>query len=205
MKRLFTIAFHPFLFAIYPPLFMLANNLHELEPIDGLRSILISIILAAILLLFFELLFRNWQRAALATTFILILFFSFGHTRNGLVEIGLGESPIASFRFLYILWAIFAILLIWLAGWRVKKPESFSPPLNLLGGFLVLLVIIQASAYLINFNSSLNAKSRDKMKSLGISTITEDLTPPPPDQLRDIYYIILDGYSRNDVNLNEYG
>jgi hypothetical protein len=205
MKKLFNIAFHPFLFAIYPPLFMLANNLHELELIDGLRSILISLMLAVILFLFFKLLLRNWQRAALVTTFILILFFSFGHTRNGLLNLGLGEFPIAGYRFLYILWGIFAILLFWLAGWKIKKPESFTPPLNLLGGFLVLLVIIQASTYLINFNSSLNSKSRDKMKLLGISTITKDLTPPPSDQLRDIYYIILDGYSRNDVNLNEYG
>ncbi len=43
------------------------------------------------------------------------------------------------------------------------------------------------------------------MEELGISTVTDQLKVPPVEEQRDIYYIILDGYSRADIILNDTG
>lgn len=199
------IIFHPFLFAIYPPLFLLQHNLHEINPINGLRSLLVSLLLGLVILLFCRLFIRDWQRAALTTSLIIILFFSYGHVRSILPDILIGNLPLTSHRYMYAIWFILIGLLTWWAGWKANKPERLTPYLNLLSTALVITSIIQGLIYLAQFGGNLDAKTQEKMEELGISTITEELTKLPESQMRDIYYIILDGYSRTDIMKNEIG
>ncbi len=127
MKQRFQqLTFHPFLFALYPPLFLLQHNLHEVDPISGLRGIIVSLLFSILLLLFCRLIFGSWQRAALVTTLFLIMFFSYGHVRALLPDIRIASLPIASHRYMYVFWLALITLLIWWAGWKVKQPERLT-------------------------------------------------------------------------------
>ena len=51
LKRIFNLPLHPFFTAGYAVLFLLGYNLHEITPASTLRSLLLSLLGAAILLL----------------------------------------------------------------------------------------------------------------------------------------------------------
>src|SRR5689334_4973546 len=74
--------FHPFFFAAYPILALLAFNISELNISAGIRSLLATVLLAAVLLLIFRALYHDLNRGALLSSAFLVLFFSYGHIFN---------------------------------------------------------------------------------------------------------------------------
>src|SRR5918996_1499607 len=70
---------HPFVFAIYPILALLAFNISQVGFSSGLRPLLCSVFVAGFLTLAFYAIFRDWKRAALISTILLLLFYSYGH------------------------------------------------------------------------------------------------------------------------------
>lgn len=184
---------------------MLANNLHQLEPIEGLRSILVSFLLSLLAFFIFRLIFKNWHRAAVVTSIQIIAFFTYGHVRTLIPEVTLGGVPIYAHRYTTPAWILIMIFLFWLSGWGFRRTEKFTPVLNFLALMLVLYSTINGIAYSIRYQRELDAENMEKQRELGIATITSKLDPPPSSEYRDIYYIILDGYSRADILQNEYG
>ena len=70
---------HPFLFAAYPILALLVINISEVDATSGWRPLLLSVLAAGLLTLISYAIFRDWSRASLLATIILILFYSYGH------------------------------------------------------------------------------------------------------------------------------
>ena len=79
---------HPFLFAIFPILFLFAYNIDEVLAIDLWLPISIVMVGTFILLILFKLITKNYKKAAIITSFFLILFFSFGHIRDLIYSCG---------------------------------------------------------------------------------------------------------------------
>ena len=181
--------YYPILFCIYPVLLLLANNLDQVRLNAGLRAGLYSLAAGALLFLVLRLVLKDWGKAALITSWTLLLFFSYGHI-YGLVE----DQNLAGFiygrhRFLGPLW-----LIILLAGsWWVIKKSRPSPGLhrwlNVTSVVLVLFPVLiigyhEIRAWRISTQPVVKAAANG-----GISS--QDQTSLP-----DIYWIILDGYAR---------
>ena len=90
-SKLERVPLYPFLFALYPILALLGANVSEVEVSSSVRPFLFSILLAGILILVFYWIFHNWERAALLTTTILILFYSYGHVYLALKAVNINE------------------------------------------------------------------------------------------------------------------
>src|SRR5215208_5130826 len=73
-------------FSIYPVLSLLAFNIGQVKVGTGWRSLLISVLFGGLLFLLLNLLLRNAYRAAFLTTLVLVLFFSYGHVYDLLLE-----------------------------------------------------------------------------------------------------------------------
>ena len=191
--RLQSLPFHPFLFAIYPILALLAINIYEVNPSSGWRPLLLSVLFAVLLLLVFYLIFRDWKRAALFATVILILFYSYGHVYILLKGVNLGGFYLFRHRTLIPLWLVLAGLLIWWVSRRSFRAETGTYALNLVSIFLLILPLFQLTSF---FLQSRTPQAQENASALSLQA---GETPP------DIYYIILDGYGRSDVLKNEYG
>ncbi len=63
---------HPFLFALYPVLSLLSQNIGEVQVSEAFRSTLVVLIGAAFLLLTLRMVIRNWQKAAILTSFYMV-------------------------------------------------------------------------------------------------------------------------------------
>lgn len=190
MKR---IPFFLIFFAAFPVLALFAQNVLEVELRLLWRPVLVS--MGGVLLLWgvLSVLLRKPAHAAVLTAWIALLFFSYGHVYElvrGIPEIGI---VIGRHRYLIV---VYALLLLGGGGivWRftVGGVESLYPALNLIG--LILLVY---PTYQIGFYQ---ASTRATAQG---TTFTYDdgylLAQPAGGVLPDIYYILLDGYMREDA------
>lgn len=186
------VPFHPPLVAAYPVLAMMANNLGESALGDGLRSIFLAITGAAVLFLILRLLLRESRSAALICTLGLLQFFSYGHLYAALKTVQFLGSPLGRHRYLlpaFVILFIFATYWVW---GHQREVVGWTRALNL---FSVLLVLIPAA----QIGSFRVVQARAQSRQEDRSERTMELSVQSGGGLRDIYYIILDGYTREDA------
>src|SRR5687768_14951178 len=138
---------HPFFFAVYPILALLAVNISQLDLSFSFRPLLLSVFVTGLVLLIFQFLSRDWQRAALLTTLFLILFFSYGHVYNLLKGIQLDSIFLFRHRTLIPIWFGLAALGI---RWVLRSSTNiaaFTYALNLVGLFLLVLPLVQIVSF----------------------------------------------------------
>src|ERR671922_273663 len=133
--------FHPFLFAIYPILALLAFNISEVNISSGWRPLWFSVIAMGLLVLAFYAIFRDWKRAALLSTIILILFYSYGHVYILLKGVNIGGFYLFRHRTLVPLWIGLAVFLTWWVSRKPFRAETATYALNLIGLFLLILPV----------------------------------------------------------------
>lgn len=186
---------HVLLFAVYPVLAMLAFNVGEAQPVDSLRALAAAIVLGGLLLLLMRLLLKDWTRAGLAATGLLVLFFSYGHLYALLKAQQVGGFSPGKHSLMLPLWILLAIAWVWWTGRKLKEPAGLARFFNAAG--LVLLVF---SLYPIVEYQISAARFRSAGTATGSQTVSLETGDKP-----DIYYIILDGYARADVLQELYG
>jgi hypothetical protein len=190
--------FHPFLFAVYPAFALLGHNITEVRPGVALRALLASLGLCLLLLGLFRLLLRDWDRVAVATSLSLVLFFTYGHVYNFLRARDLAGISLDRHRYLAPLW-----LLLFVGGvvWLVWK----KPALTRVHGFLNLVVVAALAFPLFQvlvFGFQSQTAGQPEAGSLAAQS---SLQLPEGKPAPDIYYLILDAYTRDDTLLREYG
>lgn len=185
---------HPFLFAIYPILALLAFNISEVDYSSGFRPLVLSILAAGLLVLIFYSFYRDWRRTSLISTILSILFFSYGHIYMLLKGVEVSGFYLFRHRTLVPIWIVLAVLAIWWASRKSLNVTSATYTLNIVGLFLLILPIIQLFSFFVQREVS----QTDTEKNTSALSLKVSGQPP------DIYYIILDGYGRSDILKNEY-
>ena len=186
--------FYPFLVALYPVLALAAYNIHEIALGDIWRPLFVSLLLAGVLLGLAFLLFRDWDRAALVSSLILLFFFSYGQVYAVLKNISLGGVTLFRHRTLGPIWMLLLVGSIYWAGWRARIRSSVTAWLNLLAALLLVYPVLTISSYMVQ-STAADSTARQ------VITSGSGQTEARP----DIYYIILDGYARQDALKQETG
>lgn len=187
---------HSLLLGVYPVLALLAINIAEIEFASGLRAIIAALVGTLLLLGLSFWILGNWTKAALVTSLFLALFFSYGHVYFALEKLRLlGFSP-GRHRYLLPLYlVIFAVI-----AWAILRSERAWPivtrGINLMAVVLFSIPVLQLVA---------SGLWNDIDFSWNQSTSTSDLELSKGKNPPDIYYIIMDGYPRDDVLQNTFG
>lgn len=182
---------HPFLFAAYPVLALLAHNIEETHLSAALRPLALSLVAAAILLLVLRQLLGDWARAAWLASAALGLFFTYGHVYNYLEGQSLLGFTLGRHRVLAPVWLALLVAAGWWAARKRPDLSAWSAPLNLVAAFALVFPVFQLGAY------SVRAWRVSAGSNLPVEL--QSLHPPEGKPTPDIYYIILDGYSRDDM------
>jgi hypothetical protein len=195
--------FHPFLIFIYPVLSLLANNIQELSLREGIRPIVVNLLIAGLVLIFFNWIFKNIFKAAVIASYVGLAFYSYGHLYDFLRSTPIfgmyfGRHSLLGTVFLLAVIAGFILLV------RIKdyKPEP-TLILNIISIVLITMPLWQIIRY----------ETRPKTKPEGTSLSSIALTDWQNQTLNengnkliftgtgqppDIYLIILDMYGRQD-------
>jgi sulfatase-like protein len=184
---------HPFLFGAFFVLALISSNLGQLTAALTMRPLLFSLVLPGVLLLVFWLFVRDWRKAALAATGIVILFFTYGRVYAATETAALSGIRLGGHRIQALVWLALA------AGWiylsiRRLDPEVWTRSLNIFGLVLVAVPMVQ----ILYFGASRQLRNQASAAAMsGHAPI--QLQVPVSAASPDIYYIVLDMYTRADA------
>lgn len=202
MKR--HVVIHPFLFAVYP----LLELFYKLSPNvvfwDILRPLGIVLLLAGGVFGGLGFVTKQWPRAGFFTTLLLFVLLFYGAIYRVAWNVTLFGVRVGTHAILFPLWAS----LIAFLGFGLGKPRVWhrfqgdtliTDFLNIVAG---VAIVISLGRYLIGL-SQMQAVNSQMVQSV-METREADLHLKA-DVRPDIYYIVLDGYARQDVLQQLYG
>jgi hypothetical protein len=197
VKKNRQIILHPFLFGIYPVIALLAYNIEEIQAQAALRSLLIAFLGTVVLFTLLKLWLRDWHKAAFVSSLFLGLFFSYGHIYNFLETTPILGITFGRHRLLGPLWLGLFILGFW---WAVRKAGDLQQVSRYLNIIAVLLLVFPLSQLGLFEIRTLSVSSQEQTAKAANTQLHLPTDYPAP----DIYYIILDGYSRDDMLKKNY-
>jgi hypothetical protein len=192
MTRIKRIPFHPFLLGLYPVFALIAHNVSQINLSDTLRALGASIIGLLVWWLILRLIVRDIRKAALACTLSALLFFSYGHVYAYLERLSIFGAQIGRHRYLLPIWLGSFVLVIWWVAVKLRDVTTLTTTLNVASVIAVVFPLVQIGSYevrLMAVQSEIVARS----SSVCETSLTAGEAPP------DVYYIILDAYTREDV------
>jgi hypothetical protein len=179
--------FAPFLLAIQPVLHLFLINDTEIYFSEVIRSILTALLLGVVVFGLVYLLLRDRLRASAVTSLFIFLFFLFGDLSDWTMDT-FGLGPIRADLLVLALVAACMLFWIWLVQKRIKKIRSVNLYFNLLS-------ILLLANYGIPVGSHVLANGISPHQEPPVPVAVVESAKPRP----DIYYIILDGYGREDI------
>lgn len=191
MNSLRRFIYHPFCFAIYPVVALLAINIREVRAWVVIIPLLASLAGAAIILGLLRLWLKDWYRAAIITSFVLLLFFTYGHIYHLFENTGILGVMIGRHRVLIPVYLIILLAGLWLIFKAVKNLPDATLILNIIGIALVAMPVLQIGVFAIQI--AVVPYGRPEARAYAQQLKLPQSQPP------DIYYIILDMYTRGDV------
>lgn len=184
------IPLYPFLFAAFSVVSLAAVNIGQIFIGETTRPLIFSLALAGILFWIFLRLTGNPHRAAGTSASLLFIFFTYGQVYAAFE----GKAEVFRHRILFPLFCLIGLLaVVWIVR-KVKRLDSFTYPLNLISIFLLIYPSFAIVSNLVQqsiSDAALQSQTADVNNNVGV--------------LPDVYYIILDGYGRQDVLQREYG
>jgi hypothetical protein len=186
---------HPFLLAAFPVLNLYSYNIRSTAVSEIALPLAMSLAATLLVLLSARLFSRNWHKAAVITSALLILFFSFGHTRKICQACTPAGRPASIDLILVITWALMlfagAVALIRFRGSFLGGTKI----LNVAAAVLMAVPLAKIGLYVVKNRAMIF----DPIPPLSPILAKTDAAPLLEGRYPDIYYIILDAYARKDI------
>jgi hypothetical protein len=185
---------HPFLFAAFPVLFLYAQNVRYAVTWSDVVGPLAVVLLGTglVLLVAWMSLGRRWPAAALATSLLVVLFFSYGPVYRSIEGYTLFGARLARHSLLLPLWTVLAAAGV-VAVVRVRgQISTLTSGLNLVAAGLVLVNLAT-----IAFNE---AAARQNAPVPSVAAALH-----PGSRRPDIYYIVFEEYAGERPLRDDFG
>jgi hypothetical protein len=187
---------HVLLFAAFPVVSLLANNVGQVDYAVAYRSLVLSLVISAILLLAARWFLRDWQKAGVLITVLNALFFSYGHVYSYLEDAKIAGILIGRHRVLGALWlGLLIFSFLWIV--KSKNLQILTSSLNVITLFLLVFPLYTLISF---WYSNSNIRETKLAEDPTLESLADlNASPDSP----DVYFIVLDQYARGDV-LAEY-
>lgn len=199
MKPKPSLTLHPFLLAAYAVLALLASNVAYVQG-GALRSLALAVLGAGALSGLLALLLKNSLRAGLVASGLIFALVSYGHVQR-LVAVALQRVNLTMPAWVLILFYV-VLVALW-SVWVIRglaDPLPLTQYLNIVSLILVIfpLYSITTSRYTRLSAADLYPQAREVLwQQAGVSQQAMPVSQAQP--LPDIYYLVLDAYTRADI------
>lgn len=188
-KDCIVILITPFLATIYPFVYFLSININQFRFSEVGRTFFVLIAFSILIIIFYLIVLKNVEKAAVASAFSGITFLSYGHLFIWLKEF----SPAIARTFLWFpAFIILQILLLWVLKKTTTKLVKIFLPINIILGVLILLSLFPIIDYKISSSTYRESYREEQVLITNYK------------KLPDLYLIILDAYPRNDSLQQKY-
>lgn len=187
------ISFHIWLLALSPILALYVTNIREIEFIAIIRPIIISVFFAGAIYLLAKILFDRFQSAALITSTLIIFFYAYGPIQKSALVVPLIGGIVGRSVFLLpVIGAVITCFIIFINRNR-QRIADINVGYNIFAVIMVSISLLQIGYYEIIKSIS------EKSNSISSQVLVSSTTNQP-----NIYYIVLDSYTRQDELLDRY-
>ena len=197
--------FHPFLIAFFPIIAVYSVNIGLIQLEQFIFPTLIIVGGAFLFFLCLKYVLKNAKKAALIVTLAFIIFFSFGHVYNMLNQVSIGDTDLGSNRILLPIFVISFGIGSFLIVRTKRTLDNATSIVNTISVVFITVIIamVGIEAFgcdecLIQQTYSLGIFSNQIMDST-LYFEEHSFSVSESDSLPNVYYIILDGYPRNDI------
>ena len=189
----------PFLAAAYPAVALLSANVGEVRLDAVVRPLVVSLLIVAAVYALIGLMLRDADRAALLTIWIMLLVFAYGHAYDLIKGEMLLGINVGRHRLIFPIWV--ALMLFGsVAAYRISNPAAWAAPMTVIFSVALAIPILQ-----ILFFEVQSARAQRLQARAVTAQLLGQPSAGPGGALPDVYYIILDGYGRQDVLAQSYG
>lgn len=196
MRKLIHFPFFSILIGLYPFIALWNFNKSQIYPQDVVQSLLITLAFTIVVWGLCWMIFGSAIRTSIAASLIFILFFSYGHVYNLIQDVRIFGQAIGFLKLLVVYLVL--LLVCFFVMMKVRNLPGFT--VLLLNGILTFLIVMN----LVQIFSYEGTRKKKAIPPLPASTAASNAAGSSQ-QLPDIYYIILDAYSRQDVMLSQIG
>lgn len=207
MKFAKTSILHPFLFAIFPIIYLYSINIIEVSIDEIVFPILVSILITGIFLIISKLILKDWIKSGLIISLLVVLSFSYGHIYSLLDSTMIGELEIGRHRYLL---PIFLTIFSFITVLIIRTHVDLDKIKTIINAIAITLIIITIPNFADTGNSIIEANDENQLKDFKISYDLKKLESLNSIEKPDVYYIILDGYGgtkrmKQDLEYDNYG
>lgn len=187
--------FYPYLFAVFPVLFLYAYNIKETRISQALPALAITLIFFLLSWGIFLLVMKDKARAGIVTSVFILFFFSYGHIYEQLnfLTAGLNLKQI-SYSVLNYVFLILWMVIFWFVFRSKKNFNTVTGFLNAMALCLVLINIVKIGAFEINRSTAKVKLAKVKMAKVTLEK-SGQISVSKATVQRDVYLIILDEYA----------
>lgn len=184
---------HAVLLAIYPILFLYAQNVDFALPGEAFVPLALAAGVSVILLTSLSLFLRDRDKAGLVVSLLAILFFSYGHLSDTLAGFSftVGQLSLGVDALLLPLWGSLLGVGIYSILKMRRQLHIVTTVLNIVAACLVLFSLLGLVSYALRTRARLPQSTAE-------STDAGPVESADVDTARDIYYIILDAYASSE-------
>jgi hypothetical protein len=195
MSKQQQVILHPIMFALYPVAFLYTGHKNLFDFSVTFGPALVTVLFSAMVWLVISKITGDWRRAAVPTSALILVLFSYSAIQRILTSFGTdGTLDLWSKIIGACIVAVFAGTVIALRS--AKNLGFVNYLMNVVSIFLVASPLFQLGLGSLGARS-LQASLPDRTEFYA-NTLPKDVAPGP-----DIYYLVLDGYARQDA-LQEY-
>jgi len=177
------------LVGVFPILSLYAHNIDEVSLADLLLPLGIAIVAITLIALPLMFILKQYNKTALILAYFVVLFYSYGHIRNGIVELNVFPMYHIDTGLVLAWLAIAVVVTVCILRLRGNL-QVVTTALNIT--MLVAVLVVGGS---IGFSSLSIATAWSDKAADDMQLDTSEPSDP------DIYYIVLDMYSRDDAIL----
>lgn len=184
---------HPVLLAVYPVLFLYAQNVDFTPVSEALAPMAIAGGFSLLLLLSLSFALRDRDKAGLLVSLAVAIFFSYGHFSEAMTGWAsrLGEVNLRPDVMLMHLWGAFLGVGTYALVKTRRDLRALTNPLNVVTLCLVVLSLARVVSYELRKSTWAHSGSGEEAEANVVALGEMDTLP-------DIYYIILDAYASLD-------
>jgi len=188
---------HPFLFSLFPILFIYSQNVHEIPVQEIILPVLLILFAAVLLWLLTRFIIKNNEKSAFIISLLLVLSFSYGHIYLLVDDFTLGNSDIGRHQYLLIPFAVSFIFGIYYFVKTKRRLNNATTISNAIAGALLAFILINIATYSMENADSFGNELITPNASLVTADTTIETFSPIQGTVKnypDVYYIVLDGY-----------
>ena len=175
---------------------LVSVNISQMFFSAGVRSIFVTVLFVLAVYAVVSFLIKDEYKSALLGAWFMLFFFAYGHVYGVVEGMDLGGVIVGRHRFLFPIWLVlFGVGGVWMVrrSWNLKLPSRI---FNLVSLVLLIIPVVQIGVF--EWQRARSVPDEGGMISMDTSP---GVASVPMDQLPDVYYIILDGYPRQDMVL----